>query len=59
MCELIDGALVITGRFEEQDVATAERTDPGRRVVLTEDGGIEVHPAGPPQGIWAELGARD
>jgi len=44
--ELINGVLLFTGTFDERDVATAERTYPGRRVLLNHDAGIEVHPAG-------------
>jgi len=35
-----------TGAFDERDVETAQRTYPGRRVLLNHDAGIEVHPAG-------------
>lgn len=45
--ELIHGVLVFSENFDERDVAAAQRTYPGRRVLLNEDGCIEVHPAGP------------
>lgn len=45
--ELINGILLFTGNFDERDITTAERTYPGRRVLLNTDGGIEVHPAAP------------
>jgi hypothetical protein len=41
--ELWAGALVFYGQFDERDIVTAERTFPGRRVVLNEDRGLEVH----------------
>ncbi|MFC1428592.1 hypothetical protein ACEZCY_36060 [Streptacidiphilus sp. N1-12] len=44
--ELISGVLLFTGNFDERDIVAAERTYPGRRVLLNADGGIEVHPAG-------------
>ncbi|MFJ6592962.1 hypothetical protein ACIQPP_19560 [Streptomyces violaceusniger] len=44
--ELIRGVLVFSGAFDERDVITAERTYPGRRVLLNADASIEVHPAG-------------
>ena len=47
--ELFRGVLVYSGEFDERDVATARRTYPGRRVVLNEGGGIEIHPAGDEQ----------
>jgi hypothetical protein len=53
--ELLDGVIVFYGAFAEQDVSAAERVYPGRRVVLSEDGSIEVHPAGPARGLWATL----
>jgi hypothetical protein len=54
--ELLDGTLVFYGTFGAPDAAAAELVYPGRRVVLTDDGGLEVHPAGPPRGIWAGSG---
>jgi len=45
--EMFDGVLLFTGDFDDRDVVTAERTYPGRRVLLNSDGDIEVHPAGP------------
>jgi hypothetical protein len=53
--ELLDGTIVFHGAFSEQDVQTAELVYPVRRIVLNADGGIEVHPAGLPRGIWARL----
>jgi hypothetical protein len=53
--ELLDGTIVFHGAFSEQDVQTAGLVYPGRRIVLNSDGGIEVHPAGLPRGIWARL----
>jgi hypothetical protein len=44
--ELVRGVLLFSGTFDERDVATAQRTYPGRRVLLNAHGGIEVHPAG-------------
>lgn len=44
--ELIYGVLVFAGQFDDRDIATAQRTYPGRRVLLNSGGGIEVHPAG-------------
>ncbi|GAB3894631.1 hypothetical protein ACFQ1S_02900 [Kibdelosporangium lantanae] len=44
--ELYAGILVFSGQFDQRDVTIAERTYPGRRVVLNDGGGIEVHPAG-------------
>jgi hypothetical protein len=32
--ELVDGALLFSGEFDERDVEIAERTYPGRRVLL-------------------------
>ncbi|WP_330481493.1 DUF2399 domain-containing protein [Streptomyces sp. NBC_00724] len=51
--ELINGVLLFTGNFDERDITTAERTYPGRRVLLNTDGSIEVHPAapGPPRSL--------
>ena len=40
------GVLVFSGEFDQPDVAIAERTYPGRRVILNNGGGIEIHPAG-------------
>ncbi len=44
--ELIEGVLVFSGEFDERDIVTAQGAFPGRRIVLNEGGGIEVHPAG-------------
>jgi len=44
--ELWDGVIVCYGEFDERDVEIAQRTYPGRRIVLTDDGMIEIHPAG-------------
>jgi hypothetical protein len=44
--ELFAGVLVYSGEFDQRDVETARRTYPGRKIVLNEGGGIEVHPAG-------------
>jgi hypothetical protein len=52
--ELLDGAIVFYGAFEQQDVRAAELVYPGRRVVLNSDGGIEVRPAGPSRASWAD-----
>ncbi|MFD6891153.1 hypothetical protein [Streptomyces sp. NPDC059957] len=43
--ELIRGVMLFTGDFDERDIAAAERTYPGRHILLNADGGIEVHPA--------------
>jgi hypothetical protein len=45
--ELVHGVLIFTGRFDERDLDTAQRTHSGRRDVLNTDSGPEVHPAGP------------
>ncbi|MFJ4649706.1 hypothetical protein ACIP5Y_00370 [Nocardia sp. NPDC088792] len=54
--ELHYGVLVFTGRdqFDDRDVAIAERTYPGRRILLNDTGKLEVHPAGntPPLSIF-------
>ncbi len=44
--ELFAGVLVFSGEFDHRDVETAQRTYPGRRVLLNEGGGIEIHPGG-------------
>ncbi|MFD4862863.1 hypothetical protein [Streptomyces atratus] len=44
--ELVHGVMLFTGEFDERDTAVAQRTYPGRRVLLNNDGAIEVHPAG-------------
>lgn len=51
--ELLDGVIIFYGSFGAADVRAAERVYPGRRVVLSADGGLEVHPAGPGHGVWA------
>jgi hypothetical protein len=43
--ELYAGILVYSGQFDERDVVTAQRTYPGRQVILNAGGGIEIHPA--------------
>ncbi|WP_018351873.1 hypothetical protein [Longispora albida] len=55
-CELIDGALVFSGQFDERDVETAQRAYPGRRVQLGPDNGIEVYPGGTSWTIWDQWG---
>lgn len=52
--ELSHGVLQFTGPFDERDVEIAQRTYPGRQVLLNEDRGLEVHPAsdGPPQTLY-------
>lgn len=45
--ELIHGVLLFTGDFDERDAITAQRTYPGRRVLVNTDGNLEIHPAGP------------
>lgn len=44
--ELVHGVLLFAGHFDERDVATAQRTYPGRRIILNADHRLEVHPAG-------------
>lgn len=44
-CELMRGIPVFYGDFDERDVEIAQRTYPGRRIVLHEDGVLEIHPA--------------
>jgi hypothetical protein len=44
-CELMGGIPVFQGNFDQRDVEIAQRTYPGRRIVINEDGGLEVHPA--------------
>jgi hypothetical protein len=55
--ELYEGVIVFCGQFDERDVVTAQRTYPGRPVVLNESGGIEIHPAdiAPPRSIFETL----
>jgi hypothetical protein len=43
--ELYDGVPVFHCEFDERDVEIAQRAFPGRRVILNEDHGIEIHPA--------------
>ncbi|MGK7235787.1 hypothetical protein [Streptomyces hygroscopicus] len=45
--ELIHGVLLFTGDFDQRDAITAQRTYPGRRVLVNADGNLEIHPAGP------------
>ncbi|HVQ94536.1 MAG TPA: hypothetical protein VMU51_26090 [Mycobacteriales bacterium] len=52
--ELLDGTIVFYGTFDANDAEAAALVYPGRRVLLSLDGGIEVHPAGPPTGVWAD-----
>ena len=58
--ELFYGVLVFSGEFDERDIPTAQGAFPGRQVILNEDGGIEIHPAGDstPRSIF-ETGRRD
>ena len=58
--ELYAGVLVFSGEFDHRDVATAQRTFPGRQVVLNDGGGIEIHPAGdaPPLSIFTTFAER-
>jgi hypothetical protein len=53
--ELLDGTIIFYGAFDARDAQTAALVYPGRRVRINLEGGIEVHPAGPPRGIWAEV----
>lgn len=53
--ELLDGVIVFYGSFAEPDVRAAELVYPGRRVALSADGSLEVHPTGPAGGAWASL----
>ncbi|NUT51155.1 MAG: hypothetical protein HOV94_28195 [Saccharothrix sp.] len=46
-CELVDGVPVFYGDFDERDVEIARRAYPGRRIVLHQDGVLEVHPGEP------------
>ena len=41
--ELVNGVMVFTGEFDGRDAEIAQRTYPGRQVLLT-DGALEVHP---------------
>ncbi|MGW5657221.1 hypothetical protein [Streptomyces humi] len=43
--EFLHGVLLFYGDFDERDIAIAQRTYPGRRVLLNADCGLEVHPA--------------
>jgi hypothetical protein len=43
--ELFDGVPLFYGDFDHRDVEAAQRAYPGRRVLLNESGGIEIHPA--------------
>ncbi|MFF1359932.1 hypothetical protein [Streptomyces sp. NPDC058297] len=44
--ELIDGVMYFYGEFDQRDVEIAERTYPGRRVLVNRAGDLEVHPGG-------------
>ncbi|MGW6361954.1 hypothetical protein ACWFR5_43990 [Streptomyces sp. NPDC055092] len=44
--ELIDGVIYFYGEFDQRDVEIAERTYPGRRVLVNRAKGLEVHPGG-------------
>ncbi|GIG58640.1 hypothetical protein Lfu02_30120 [Longispora fulva] len=55
-CELIDGALIFSGAFDDRDVQTASRAYPGRRVQLGPDNGVEVYPGGSTWTIWDQWG---
>lgn len=55
-CELIDGALIFTGKFDQRDVEIAQRTYPGRRVQLGPDNGLEIYPGGTTWTIWDQWG---
>lgn len=41
------GIPLFHGDFDERDVEIARRAYPGRRIVLNEDGHLEVHPGEP------------
>ena len=43
--------MLFVGEFDCRDVEIAERTYPGRQILLNEDGCLEVHP-------WSEVKAR-
>jgi hypothetical protein len=43
---IYDGAALFSGDFDERDVEIAQRAYPGRRVVLTASGDIEIYPRG-------------
>ncbi|WP_329580765.1 hypothetical protein [Streptomyces sp. NBC_01361] len=42
--ELVGGVLYFYGEFDERDIATAERTYPGRRALINRANDLEVHP---------------
>ncbi|WP_157619871.1 hypothetical protein [Saccharothrix sp. NRRL B-16348] len=44
------GVPLFYGDFDERDVEIAQRAYPGRRIVLTEEGHLEVHPGEPRPG---------
>lgn len=45
--ELARGVPIFIGQFDERDVVIAQQCYPGRRVFLTLEGRIEIHPGGP------------
>jgi hypothetical protein len=51
--ELIHGVLLFAGDFDERDAATTQHTYPGRRVLMSAEGHLEVQPAstGPPRSL--------
>jgi hypothetical protein len=59
-CELYAGILVYWGEFDQRDVDTGRRTYPGRRVILSASGAIEVHPGGDdePTSVFEDFSQR-
>lgn len=45
--EMVEGAPMWSGQFDSRDVATAQRTFPGRQIYLDAGGSLYVVPAGP------------
>lgn len=61
--ELYAGVLVYfrsLAQFDHRDVEIAQRTYPGRRILLNESGHIEIHPAGEgqPRSVFANFAER-
>ncbi|WP_328541167.1 hypothetical protein OHT17_50970 [Streptomyces sp. NBC_00371] len=44
--ELIDGVIYFYGEFDQRDIEIAQRTYPGRRVLVNRAKDLEVHPGG-------------
>ena len=44
--EMVEGAPMWSGRYDQRDVATAQRTFPGRQIYLDAGGSLYIVPAG-------------